>query len=48
MLPLNVCDLDRLSPEACATLSEGHTREEESSGEKIYRLLEMGKHLLAV
>jgi len=46
--PLNVCDLDRLSLETSATLSEGHTREEEPSDEKIYRLLELRKPLLAV
>ena len=47
-LPLNVCDLNRLSLQALAALPEGHARGEESSDEKIYRLLELCKALLAV
>jgi len=47
-LPFNVCDLDRLSLKASAGLSEGHSREEESSDEKTYGLLELRKPLQPV
>ena len=38
-LPLNVCDLHKLSLETSAAVPEGHSREEDSSDEKFIAYL---------